>query len=112
MWIKAADLREKVREMLGYNVDQMRHAQWIGHILNRLQLTVRNRRKAYTGGQLYLIECNQALDMMQRYEVEVTINLTIEKLSRLAKLVILTILTLLVMVRWAVVVSVFIHEQK
>jgi hypothetical protein len=50
--------------------------------------------------------------MMQRYEVEVTINLTIEKLSRLAKLVILTILTLLVMVRWAVVVSVFIHEQK
>lgn len=69
-WIKVANLREKVREILGYNVEQMGHAQWIGHILNRLQLTDRNRRKAYISGQIYLIERNEVLDMMRRYEVE------------------------------------------
>jgi hypothetical protein len=70
LWIKAADLREKVREMLGYNAEQMGHAQWIGHILNRLQLTDRNRRKSYTGGQIYLLRRNDVLDVMRRYEVE------------------------------------------
>ena len=52
-WIKAADLREQVQELLGYTKEQMGHAQWIGHILNRLQLTDRQRRKAYSGGQMY-----------------------------------------------------------
>ena len=70
MWIKASDLRDKVRELLGYDKDQMGHAQWIGHILNRLQLTNRNRRKAYTKGQMYLIERPEVTDMMRRYTVE------------------------------------------
>jgi hypothetical protein len=70
MWVKAADLRDKVRELLGYNADQMGHVQWIGHILNRLQLTDRNRRKAYTGGQMYLVQHHEITDMMRRYAVD------------------------------------------
>ena len=70
VWIKASDLRDKVRELLGYDTDQMGHAQWIGHILNRLQLTDRNRRKAYTRGQMYLIQRPEVIDMMRRYAVE------------------------------------------
>jgi len=49
----------------------MGHAQWIGHILNRLQLTDRNRRKAYSGGQMYYITREDVLDMMRRYEVTI-----------------------------------------
>jgi hypothetical protein len=45
-WIKATELRDQVRQLLGHSVEQIGHAQWIGHILNRLQLTDRNRRKA------------------------------------------------------------------
>ena len=70
VWIKASDLRDKVRELLGYDKDLMGHAQWIGHILNRLQLTDRNRRKAYTKGQMYLIHRLEVADMMRRYAVE------------------------------------------
>lgn len=73
-WIKAADLREQVRQLLGYTNEQLGHAQWIGHILNRLQLTDRNRRKAYSGGQMYAIKREDVLDMMRRYDV-----LTIER---------------------------------
>jgi len=69
-WIKACDLRDKVCDLLGYNAEQMGHAQWVGHILNRLQLTDRNRRKAYTGGQMYLIRRDEIMDMMRRYDVE------------------------------------------
>jgi hypothetical protein len=68
-WVKAAELREQVRQLLGYSTEQMGHAQWIGHILNRLQLTDRHRRKAYAGGQMYAIERSDILDMMRRYEV-------------------------------------------
>jgi hypothetical protein len=50
-WIKAADLREVVRELLGYTKEQLGHAQWIGHILNRVQLVDRNRRRVYAGGK-------------------------------------------------------------
>ena len=40
-WIKAADLREQVGHLLGYSSEQIGHAaQWIGHILIRLQLHV------------------------------------------------------------------------
>ncbi len=70
VWIKACDLRDRVRDLLGYSAEQMGHAQWVGHILNRLQLTDRNRRKAYTGGQMYLIHRNEVIDMMRRYDVE------------------------------------------
>jgi hypothetical protein len=68
-WIKGADLREQVRNLLGYSNEQMGHAQWIGHILNRLQLTDRHRRKAYAGGQMYSIPRAEVLDMMRRYDV-------------------------------------------
>jgi hypothetical protein len=55
--------------LLGYTNEQLGHAQWIGHILNRLQLTDRNRRKAYSGGQMYAIKREDVLDMMRRYDV-------------------------------------------
>jgi hypothetical protein len=70
VWIKACDLRDRVRDLLSYSAEQMGHAQWVGHILNRLQLTDRNRRKAYTGGQMYLIRRSEIMDMMRRYDVE------------------------------------------
>lgn len=68
-WIKAADLREQVRELMGYSKEQMGHAQWIGHILNRVQLVDRHRRKAYAGGQMYSVKRDDVLDMMRRYDV-------------------------------------------
>jgi len=68
-WIKGIDLREQVRNLLGYSNEQLGHAQWIGHILNRLQLTDRHRRKAYAGGQMYSIPRAEVLDMMRRYDV-------------------------------------------
>ncbi len=70
-WIKAPELRDHVCQLLGYSPEQMGHAQWIGHILNRLQLTDRNRRKAYAGGQMYSIARADVLDMMRRYDVTV-----------------------------------------
>jgi hypothetical protein len=70
-WIKASDLREQVQSLLSYTKEQMGHAQWIGHILNRLQLVDRNRRKAYAGGQMYRIRREELLDMMHRYDVSV-----------------------------------------
>jgi len=75
-WIKAPELRNEVCQLLGYSPEQMGHAQWIGHILNRLQLTDRNRRKAYTGGQMYSIARADVLDMMRRYDVTVIENST------------------------------------
>jgi hypothetical protein len=68
-WIKATDLRDQVRHLLGYLPEQMGHAQWIGHVLNRLQLTDRRRRKAYSGGQMYAVKHDDILDMMRRYDV-------------------------------------------
>jgi DNA primase len=68
-WIKAGILREQVRDLLGYATEQMGNAQWIGHILNRLHLSDRHRRKAYSGGQMYAIQREEVLDMMTRYDV-------------------------------------------
>lgn len=70
-WVKAADLRERVRGLMGMSPEQMGHAQWIGHILNRLQLTDRSRKKAYSGGQMYLFNREEVLEMMRRYDVVV-----------------------------------------
>jgi hypothetical protein len=47
----------------------MGNAQWIGHILKRLQLIDQARRKHHVGGKLYAIERREVLDMMQRYDV-------------------------------------------
>ncbi|MEQ8677157.1 MAG: CHC2 zinc finger domain-containing protein [Aggregatilineales bacterium] len=69
VWLKASELREHVRDIMGISPDQMGHAQWIGHILNRLALTDRNRKKAYTGGQMYLMDRREVSDMMRRYDV-------------------------------------------
>jgi hypothetical protein len=69
VWLKASELRERVREIMGISREQMGHAQWIGHVLNRLALTDRNRKKAYTGGQMYLIDRMEVNDMMRRYDV-------------------------------------------
>jgi len=69
VWLKASELREHVRELLGIARDQMGHVQWIGHILNRLALTDRNRKKAHTGGQMYFIDRREVSDMMRRYDV-------------------------------------------
>jgi hypothetical protein len=69
VWLKAAELREQVRDIMGISREQMGHAQWIGHVLNRLALTDRNRKKAYTGGQMYLIDRTEVSDMMRRYDV-------------------------------------------
>ncbi len=68
-WLKAVDLRERVRSIMGITREQMGHAQWIGHVLNRLALTDRNRKKAHTGGQMYLTDRERVLDMMRRYDV-------------------------------------------
>src|SRR5690606_18548196 len=38
VWVKGTDLREKIRSLLGQSADEMGNAQWIGHILKRLQL--------------------------------------------------------------------------
>jgi hypothetical protein len=58
-----------MKSILGYTQDQMGNAQWIGHILNRLHLSDRNRRKAYSGGQMYNIKRDDVLDMIDRYDV-------------------------------------------
>jgi hypothetical protein len=70
VWIKAVALREQVARLMGQPVERMGDAQWIGHILKRLQLTDRNRRKAYSGGQMYSIKRAEVLDMMRRYEID------------------------------------------
>jgi len=69
VWVKGTDLREKIRSLLGQSSDDMGNAQWIGHILKRLQLIDQSRRKHHVGGKLYAIERREVLDMMQRYDV-------------------------------------------
>ena len=56
VWVKGTDLREKIRSLLGQSTDEMGNAQWIGHILKRLQLIDQSRRKHHVGGKLYAIE--------------------------------------------------------
>ena len=68
-WLKAADLRERVCGILGLTSEAMGHAQWIGHVLNRLALTNRSRKKAHTGGQMYRIDPAEVVDLMRRYDV-------------------------------------------
>jgi len=69
VWVKGTDLREKIRSLMGQSADEMGNAQWIGHILKRLQLIDQSRRKHHVGGKLYAIERREVLDMMQRYDV-------------------------------------------
>ncbi|MCK6579743.1 MAG: CHC2 zinc finger domain-containing protein [Anaerolineae bacterium] len=69
VWLKGTDLREEIRSLLGHSSDEIGNAQWIGHILKRLQLIDQSRRKHHVGGKLYAIERHEVLDMMQRYDV-------------------------------------------
>jgi hypothetical protein len=69
VWVKGTDLREKIRSLLGQSADEMGNAQWIGHVLKRLQLIDNSRRKHHVGGKIYAIERREVLDMMQRYDV-------------------------------------------
>jgi DNA primase len=69
VWVKGTELREKIRGLLGQSADEMGNAQWIGHVLKRLQLIDPSRRKHHVGGKLYAIERREVLDMMQRYDV-------------------------------------------
>jgi CHC2 zinc finger/Toprim-like len=69
MWVTGTDLREKICSLLGQSADEMGNAQWIGHILKRLQLIDPSRRKHHVGGKLYAIDRREVLDMMQRYDV-------------------------------------------
>jgi len=64
VWVKGTDLREKIRSLLGQSADEMGNAQWIGHILKRLQLIDQSRRKHHVGGKLYAIERREVLDTM------------------------------------------------
>jgi hypothetical protein len=70
MWLKAAALREQVAKLMGQTVEEMGHAQWIGHILKRLHLAQEGRRKRSNDGVAYAIEPAEVRDMMRRYDVE------------------------------------------
>lgn len=70
VWVKASELRSQVRQLLGLSEEHMGNAQCVGHMLKRLQLTDRRRRKAYTGGQMYLIQHEQVMEMMERHDIE------------------------------------------
>ncbi len=70
IWLRAADLRERVAALLGQPIERMGDSQWIGHILKRLHLADEGRRKRSTDGMSYAIEPEEVLDMMRRYEVQ------------------------------------------
>ncbi|MEP6987081.1 MAG: hypothetical protein ABI970_15855, partial [Chloroflexota bacterium] len=70
IWIRAADLRERVAALIGQSIERMGDSQWIGHILKRLHLADEGRRKRNTDGMSYAIEPEEVLDMMRRYEVQ------------------------------------------
>ena len=73
-WIKASLLRKQVLEQMEVTAETIKGVQWIGHILNRLHLTDRDRKKHHTGGESYLIDRQQVLEMMRRYEVQLIEN--------------------------------------
>jgi len=69
IWVKAAALREQVGGLLGQSAERMGDAQWIGHILKRLNLVDDGRRKRSAGGMTYAIDPQSVSDMMRRYDV-------------------------------------------
>ena len=68
-WIKASQVREHVAQLLGQPVEQLGHAQWIAHIMTRLQLLDTGNRKRQMDGMMYYIRRDVVLDMMRRYEI-------------------------------------------
>jgi len=55
LWIQVRASRREIHDI-----------ETVGY-LNRLALTDRNRKKAYIGGQMYLIDRTEVSDMMRRY---------------------------------------------
>ncbi|NDJ76038.1 MAG: hypothetical protein GYB65_07245 [Chloroflexi bacterium] len=70
VWLKAAEVRDQVAQLLGQSVETLGHAQWIGHIMSRLHLLDNARRKRQMDGMVYGVQCAHVTDMMQRYGVE------------------------------------------
>jgi hypothetical protein len=62
-------VREQVAQLLGQPVEQLDHAQWIAHIMTRLQLLDSSTRRRQMDGMVYRVIREQVLDMMRRYEV-------------------------------------------
>ena len=69
VWLKASQVREQVARLVGQPVDQLGHAQWIAHIMTRLQLLDTSSRKRQMDGMMYCIRRDVVLDMMRRYEI-------------------------------------------
>ncbi len=69
VWLKASAVREKVAQLLGQPIEQLGHAQWIAHIMTRLQLLDISNRRRQMDGMVYRVMREQVLDMMRRYEV-------------------------------------------
>jgi len=69
VWLKASLLREQVARLLGQHVEELGHAQWIAHILSRLHLLDKGRRKRQMDGVVYAIQRTSVIDMMSRYDV-------------------------------------------
>ncbi len=70
VWLKASAVREKVARLLGQPIEQLGHAQWIAHIMTRLQLLDSSNRRRHMDGMVYRVTRSQVMDMMRRYEVE------------------------------------------
>ena len=70
-WLKASELRQQVRTLMGLSVEQMGSAQWIGHLLKQLDLIHPGRRKHHVSGRMYALSRAETLDLMRRYDVEV-----------------------------------------
>jgi hypothetical protein len=70
VWLKAADVRNQVAQLLSQSEEKLGHAQWIGHIMTRLHLMDNSNRKRLMDGMVYGVQRTQILDMMQRYAVK------------------------------------------
>jgi hypothetical protein len=69
VWVKASQLREQVGQLLGNSADQVGHAQWIGHILNRLHLIDASRRQRDMQGQGYRVSRQEIVETLRRYDI-------------------------------------------
>ncbi len=74
IWLETCDIRQQVDRLVRDVEDTARSAQWIGHLMIRLQLTDHQRRKPYAGGQMYEIARTEVVDMMHRYGVPMLSN--------------------------------------
>ena len=69
VWLRSAELRSRVAELMGQTEQQMGDVQWIGHILKRLHLVDKSRRKRLADGICYAADRDEVCDVMRRYDV-------------------------------------------